>query len=80
MLALSLVGLVGALFQSLMSVVSERLAAFIGGANVFLLCACWVVCAGICLYGAVVTFSGGQFLYPLIGPRLAEGYQRNTID
>jgi hypothetical protein len=31
----------------------------------------------ICLYGAWVTWTGGSFLYPFIGRRMAQGFRRN---
>jgi uncharacterized Tic20 family protein len=66
------------IFGGIVSLISEGLGEVIKDANLLFLVLCLIAYAATCLYGAYRTLSGSEFLYPLIGPRMAEGYRRST--
>ncbi len=66
------------LVEGILRLISEGLANFIHSTNLFFLTLCYVVYALVCLYGAFRVLSGGEFQYPVIGQRMAEGFRRQS--
>ncbi|GEM_PF-537960 len=79
-LVLIVVAEVAALLGRIVRFINENLSEFILDANYKILIVCFVAYVAICLYGAWVTWTGGSFLYPFIGRRMAQGFRRNQED
>ncbi len=66
------------LVEGILRLISDGLANLIHSANLFFLGLCFAIYAVICLYGAFRVFTGGEFLYPVVGQRMAEGFRRQS--
>lgn len=75
-LAIGLVWVLVGMLQKIISVISAGVGSLVATANNFFLIVFLILYACVCLFGAYKTWSGGTFLYPVIGARMAEGFRR----